>query len=118
MTEITPLTLIDITAVGEVCGPEGCAPLDAADVVVDAPGSVSSATVSSANTASFGVAGMTCSHCVASVTRELSALPGVDAVAVQLLAGGISTVTIGSADPIPAETVRAAVEEAGYVIAE
>ena len=63
------------------------------------------------------VDGMTCSHCVMSVTEELSEIDGVDSVSVDLNAGGASRVTIHSAGPIDAAQVRAAVEEAGYALA-
>ena len=63
------------------------------------------------------VDGMTCSHCVTSVTEEISAIDGVDSVSVDLKAGGTSRVTIHSAAPIDATRVRAAVEEAGYALA-
>jgi copper chaperone len=55
------------------------------------------------------VSGMTCEHCVSSVTEEVREVPGVTAVQVELASGRL-TVT-GEADPA---AVRAAVEEAGY----
>lgn len=59
----------------------------------------------------YAVAGMTCSHCVNAVRSEISGIPGVAEVEVDL-AGG--TVTI-RAEPAPsAEAVRAAIEAAGY----
>jgi len=60
------------------------------------------------------VTGMTCAHCVSSVTEELSAVDGVDSVAVDLTVGGASTVTVTSATPLADADVRAAVTEAGY----
>ncbi|MEY2847365.1 MAG: hypothetical protein RI885_30 [Actinomycetota bacterium] len=63
------------------------------------------------------VDGMTCSHCVSSVTEELSAVEGVASVSVDLNAGGTSRVMVASAQPIPLETIRAAVSEAGYELA-
>ena len=60
------------------------------------------------------VEGMTCSHCVSSVTEELSAIDGVDSVSVDLNAGGTSRVMVVSAQPIPLDSIRAAVTEAGY----
>ncbi|WP_438352210.1 heavy-metal-associated domain-containing protein [Microbacterium sp. CJ88] len=63
------------------------------------------------------VTGMTCAHCVASVTEELTAIDGVQNVAVDLNADGTSRVTIHSARPIDADAVQAAVEEAGYALA-
>jgi copper chaperone CopZ len=59
----------------------------------------------------YRVSGMTCAHCVASVTAELDKLAGVEAVAVSL-GRGTATVT-GEAS---LADVRAAVEEAGYVL--
>ncbi|WP_239143710.1 heavy-metal-associated domain-containing protein [Actinoplanes philippinensis] len=58
---------------------------------------------------------MTCSHCVQSVTQELSALPGVTAVEVDLASGGV---TVASDQALDDEAVRAAVDEAGYELAD
>lgn len=60
------------------------------------------------------VTGMTCSHCVASVAEELSAVEGVEGVQVDLRVGGKSRVTVTATAPIDPDAVRAAVEEAGY----
>lgn len=65
-------------------------------------------------TTTFTVTGMTCSHCVASVTEEVSEVPGVQGVEVSLENGELR---IASAEPVDAEVVRAAVEEAGYQLA-
>ncbi len=65
-------------------------------------------------TEEYLVTGMTCSHCVASVAEELSAVDGVEGVEVDLHVGGQSRVSISSTAPIDPDTVRAAVEEAGY----
>jgi len=66
-------------------------------------------------TTTFPVTGMTCAHCVASVTEEVGELPGVASVAVDLVVGGSSTVTVESDRPLDPAAVRAAVDEAGYV---
>ncbi len=66
------------------------------------------------STATFTVTGMTCGHCVASVTEEVSEVPGVDHVDVVLETG---TLTVTSAEPVDDAAVRAAVEEAGYQLA-
>src|SRR6476469_6116891 len=71
----------------------------------------------STTTATFSVTGMTCAHCVAAVTEEVSRLDGVSAVAVDLNAGGDSRVTVTSTAPLPVEAVRDAVDEAGYTLA-
>ena len=68
--------------------------------------------------AEFKVEGMTCSHCVASVTEELSALDGVQSVGVELNAGGVSTVTVSSTRALDPEHVRAAIGEAGYSLVD
>jgi copper chaperone CopZ len=60
------------------------------------------------------VEGMTCSHCVASVTEEVSAVDGVESVSVDLNAGGASRVLVVSSRPVEVEAIRAAVTEAGY----
>ena len=65
-------------------------------------------------TATYVVRGMTCQHCASAVTDELTAVPGVSAVQVDL-AGGTATVT--SATPLDVDALRAAVEEAGYELA-
>ena len=57
------------------------------------------------------VQGMTCGHCVASVTEEVAELPGVEHVDVVLETG---TLTVTSAEPLDDTAVRGAVEEAGY----
>ena len=62
------------------------------------------------------VDGMTCDHCVHAVTTELTALPSVTDVVVDLHAGEASTVTITSDAPLADDDVRAAIDEAGYVV--
>ena len=68
-------------------------------------------------TATYRVTGMTCDHCVRAVTDEMSAIPGVRDVEVDLVAGGESTVRVVSEDALPEDTVREAVDEAGYQLA-
>ena len=67
-------------------------------------------------TTTLSVDGMTCGHCVASVTEELTALPGVKDVTVELHAGGSSPVTVVHDEPLDDGALRAAVEEAGYSV--
>ncbi len=62
-------------------------------------------------TATYTVTGMTCGHCAQAVTGELTTLPGVDDVQVDVASG---VVTVTSAAPLDTEQVRAAVDEAGY----
>ena len=68
------------------------------------------------STTPFRVDGMTCGHCVNAVTEELSALPGVTAVDVELVTGGSSPVTVTSDTPLDPAAVDAAVVEAGYAV--
>ncbi|MGH3587046.1 MAG: heavy-metal-associated domain-containing protein [Pseudonocardia sp.] len=62
----------------------------------------------------YTVTGMTCGHCVASVTEEISEIDGVTDVAVDLPTGAV---TVTSQNPLEAADVRSAVEEAGYQLA-
>jgi copper chaperone len=62
----------------------------------------------------YTVTGMTCSHCVASVTEEISEIEGVTDVAVDLPTGAV---TVTSTKPVDDADIRAAVEEAGYQLA-
>ncbi len=69
------------------------------------------------STAIYRVTGMTCDHCVRAVTDEVSAIPGVSDVEIQLVAGGTSKVRVVSEQPLPETSVREAVDEAGYELA-
>jgi copper chaperone len=64
------------------------------------------------------VSGMTCAHCANAVTQELTAIGDVTAVDIELVAGGVSTVTVTSAAPLDDAAVRAAVDEAGYDVVD
>ena len=65
-------------------------------------------------TATYTVTGMTCAHCVSSVTEELTKIDGVRAVDIDLPTGAV---TVTSESPVDEVDVRAAVDEAGYEIA-
>lgn len=62
----------------------------------------------------YTVTGMTCAHCVNAVTEEVTQVPGVTAVDVDLASG---RVTVTSDAPVDDDAVRAAVDEAGYELA-
>jgi copper chaperone len=66
------------------------------------------------STATYTVSGMTCGHCVSAVTQEVTAVPGVTAVDVDLASGRL---TVTSDAPVDDDVVRAAVDEAGYELA-
>lgn len=65
-------------------------------------------------TETYTVTGMTCGHCAASVTEEISELEGVETVDVVVETGAV---TVTSTAPLEHAAVQAAVEEAGYVLA-
>lgn len=89
---------------GGCCGGGACSTTDAS-------------AQSAATSQTFEVEGMTCGHCVSAVTSELTALPGVTGVEVDLVPGGTSTVTVTSDAPLDVTAVRSAVDEAGYDLA-
>jgi copper chaperone CopZ len=62
----------------------------------------------------YTVTGMTCGHCAASVTEEITEIDGVTDVAVDLPTGAV---TVVSNQPLDRAQVRTAVEEAGYQLA-
>ena len=65
-------------------------------------------------TKNYTVAGMTCGHCVMSVTEEVQEIPGVENVEVVLQTGSLS---VTSAEPVDDDAVKTAVEDAGYQLA-
>jgi len=62
-------------------------------------------------TTRYAVTGMSCQHCVDSVTAEVGKLAGVEQVDVDLAAG---IVAVTSAAEPALDDVRAAVDEAGF----
>ncbi|CAN5193553.1 heavy-metal-associated domain-containing protein [soil metagenome] len=66
------------------------------------------------STSTYTVVGMTCGHCVTSVNEEVSAVPGVTDVDVDLATGGL---TVTSDSPVDV-AVRVAVAEAGYQVTD
>jgi copper chaperone CopZ len=67
--------------------------------------------MSMSQTREYTVNGMTCHHCVLSVTEEVGELAGVERVDVDLASGRL--VVLGEVDDA---AVRAAVDEAGYEV--
>lgn len=70
--------------------------------------------VGSEHKTSYRVVGMTCDHCVRSVTAEVSQVAGVTDVDVDLASGALTVTSDGVVDD---EAVVTAVEEAGYEVA-
>jgi copper chaperone len=62
--------------------------------------------------ASMIIAGMTCNHCALSVTEEVSEVPGVIAIDVDLASGRMTVEGEGYSD----QAIKAAVAEAGYEV--
>ncbi|MFJ9772314.1 heavy-metal-associated domain-containing protein [Kitasatospora sp. NPDC101157] len=93
----TTVTVESSSTEGSCCGSCGTA-------AAEAP-------ATAAERAVFQVKGMTCGHCVSSVTAELKKVAGVTEVAVDLATG---RVTVDSAAPLADTDVAAAVDEAGY----
>lgn len=63
------------------------------------------------------VPGMTCGHCVSSVTKEVTEVAGVKHVSIELRKGAESEVSIFSEEPLAKEVLAEALDEAGYDIA-
>lgn len=63
----------------------------------------------------FTVTGMTCGHCVSSVTAEVLKLDGVKKVDVDLASG---SVTVESDRPVDPGAFAVAVDEAGFAVAQ
>jgi copper ion binding protein len=66
-------------------------------------------------TVTMNVKGMTCGGCVASVTRVLKAVPGVESVDVKLQPGQATVRYDASKVELP--RLKAAIEDAGYDVA-
>jgi copper ion binding protein len=67
------------------------------------------------STTTYTVTGMTCGHCVASVSEEVGQVPGVSKVDVDLPTGRVTVLSDG---PVDDAEVRAAVVEAGYQVVD
>ncbi|MEU7826374.1 heavy-metal-associated domain-containing protein [Catellatospora sp. NPDC049133] len=59
----------------------------------------------------YTVKGMTCGHCVSSVSAEVGRIDGVTGVQIDLTTG---SVTVTSTEPLARAAVAGAVDEAGY----
>jgi copper ion binding protein len=65
-------------------------------------------------TTEYIVSGMHCQHCVSSVTEEVSAIPGVTDVRVDLDTGEL---VVTSDTDLFFSDIEAAIDEAGYTVA-
>ena len=89
-----------------MCDSCGCGTTDTAVTITS---------TAAAETAVFAVTGMTCGHCVNSVTSEVGRLDAVTAVDIDLADGSM---TIRSERPVSRDTIQTAVEAAGYQLAD
>ena len=111
------LQLLDTSADGGGCGCGGCG----CGTDTETGSSTGTTTESTAaatketdmTTNTYAVTGMTCGHCAGAVTSELKTLDGVTDVTVDLVAGGTSSVTVTSTQPLDQSQVAAALDEAG-----
>lgn len=63
----------------------------------------------------FRVPDVSCQHCVNAITREVSALAGVQRVEVSI---NDKTVLVDHTDQVSTDAIVAAINEAGYEVAE
>lgn len=84
-----------------MCTACACGTADSTSAQVETSGSV------------YQVSGMTCGHCVSSVSAEIGKVGGVSGVQVDLATGAVTVSGTGFSD----EEIRAAVDRAGYALA-
>ena len=63
-------------------------------------------------TRTYAVDGMTCEHCMHAITGEVTKVPGVAGVSVDLTGGTVAV----SGQAVDEAAVRAAIDEAGYTV--
>jgi copper chaperone len=64
------------------------------------------------STITYSVPGVSCEHCRAAITREVSSVPGVASVEVDLAAKAVTV----SGEPLDERAIVAAIDEAGYEV--
>ena len=65
-------------------------------------------------TTDFGVTGLTCNHCVMTVSRAAALVPGVTGVSIDLVANGQSTLHLESDTAVDVAAIEKAIDDAGY----
>jgi copper chaperone CopZ len=65
------------------------------------------------STVTYSVPGVSCAHCQAAITSEVSTVEGVESIDVDVDA---KTVTI-TGEPLDEQAIIAAIDEAGYEVA-
>lgn len=66
------------------------------------------------STTDFGVTGLTCNHCVMTVSRAAALVPGVRSVSIDLVPNGTSTLHVESDGVVDEATLEKAIDDAGY----
>ena len=66
------------------------------------------------STTDFGVTGLTCNHCVMTVSRAVALVPGVTGVSIDLVANGESTLHVESDSAVDAVALDKAIGDVGY----
>jgi copper chaperone len=69
--------------------------------------------MTSQNERAYSVPGVSCEHCVGSVTEEVERVPGVESVVVDLERKRVTV----RGESVDDSAVRAAIDEAGYDVA-
>jgi copper chaperone CopZ len=69
-----------------------------------------------AQSSTLRVDGMTCGHCVDAVRRHVGEIDGVQSVDIDLVPGGVSTVTVTGTGALDPAALSSAVESAGYSV--
>ena len=115
MSQRTYTELPLLAATASCCGGGGCG-CSASQHTPETPGTTTTkkeTQMPDQTTQTFQVTGMTCGHCVSAVTEEVKQLPGVSDVAVELDAGGISTLRLTGTETLDEALVATALDEAG-----
>lgn len=108
-SERLQLPLVGAAAAGcSCCSPAAASPGAAGKTDAGIPGRGGTAVKKT----QFTVEGLTCGHCVQTVEKSVSALPGVAHASVHLVAGGRSSLVVAGA--VDASAVQKAVSSAGY----
>lgn len=66
----------------------------------------------------YAVGGLTCARCIVAVMDEIRTISGVTGVAVDLVKGGLSPLTVTADPAVSADTIRQSVQDAGFHVAD
>lgn len=106
MTTLLPLTSTQST---DSAGCGCCGPAESAEA------SAPSGDAATESMTRYRVSGLSCTGCVNTVTSALGEVPQITSVDIELIKGGVSTITVtGTASR---KTVTQAIEQAGYALA-